>query len=399
MLNAPRLKKYTRSGLWLGSLLWSCQTPVAPETTRPTPVAQNSARVTIPAAPTATPIPVPTAIPTAASPAVILATPTPFPSPPLLPMVTVSTLAGHETSGDVEGSATEARFFSPTGLVYTDDGRLLVADMGNYRLRQISADGQVKAFAGNHLTGSTFGDVSRVRFTAPAQLVRDSLGYFYLVDRTIPILKKISPTGYTEAWVSNESFFSMYPQPEFGVPEQIAIDKQSNLWVTTDTRLWRITPSGQSTVVLGSKQGFPAPLKAISGLAVTEAGLIWISDAQTHRVFCFRPNGELTPVAGSTVGFADGQGDQAKFNNPQGLLAGPDGMLYVADTGNFRIRRVTPSGQVQTLAGQGTAGLVDGPGTTAKFKLLRAMTWAPNGDLIVSDSTTLRRLKWSTPTP
>ena len=104
------------------------------------------------------------------------------------------------------------------------------------------------------------------------------------------------------------------------------------------------------------------------GLAAAPDGRIFVSDAgSSHRIRQIAADGTVTTVAGGGRGFADGRGSQARFATPSGIAVAPDGTLVVADTGNHAIRRVSASGVVTTIAGDGTAGYVDGPSAQARF--------------------------------
>jgi hypothetical protein len=106
------------------------------------------------------------------------------------------------------------------------------------------------------------------------------------------------------------------------------------------------------------------------------------------RYNCPDPNlGNVTTLAGNgTRGFADGPGNTAQFNNPYGVAFAPNGNIYVADTYNQRIRVTNPTtGQVTTLAGTGTEGFADGPGTNARFNYPTGVAVAPNGNIYVAD--------------
>jgi DNA-binding beta-propeller fold protein YncE len=99
------------------------------------------------------------------------------------------------------------------------------------------------------------------------------------------------------------------------------------------------------------------------------------------------PADDVSTLAGSTVGFADGSGTTAQFNGPSGVAVAPDGTVYVADTNNHRIRATDPTtGEVTTLAGNGFAGFVDGPGGTAQFSVPFGVAVAPNGTVYVADT-------------
>ena len=123
------------------------------------------------------------------------------------------------------------------------------------------------------------------------------------------------------------------------------------------------------------------------GIVAAPDGAIFVADAgHAHRIRRIAPDGTVTTVAGGARGFADGTGTHAEFSTPSGLALASDGTLYLADTGNHAIRRITPDGQVSTLAGDGTPGHVDGPGLHARFNGPIGIAVARDGRVIVADT-------------
>jgi sugar lactone lactonase YvrE len=133
----------------------------------------------------------------------------------------------------------------------------------------------------------------------------------------------------------------------------------------------------------GKQAGFSDPF----GLAVASDGTIYVADAgESNRIRKISPDGNVTTLAGGSEGFADGVGASASFNSPSALALGPDGNLYVADTGNNRIRKISLTGQVSTVAGDGTAGYVDGPAASAQFNGPIGLAVSGSGDIYVADT-------------
>jgi sugar lactone lactonase YvrE len=123
------------------------------------------------------------------------------------------------------------------------------------------------------------------------------------------------------------------------------------------------------------------------GIALAADGTVYIADGvDAHRIRRLTPDGLVSTVAGGSRGFADGSGATARFDTPSGMAIAPDGSLYVADTGNNRIRRVTPDGHVTTVAGDGTAGYRDGPAAQARFNGPVDVAVDGTGRVIVADT-------------
>src|SRR5688500_8450786 len=123
------------------------------------------------------------------------------------------------------------------------------------------------------------------------------------------------------------------------------------------------------------------------GLARGVDGTLYVSDAgDAQRIRRIGIDGIVSTVAGGAPGFADGPGASARFDTPSGVAAAADGTLYVADTGNNAIRRIAPDGRVSTIAGDGTAGYRDGPGSESRFNGPVGVAVAPDGRVIVADT-------------
>jgi len=133
----------------------------------------------------------------------------------------------------------------------------------------------------------------------------------------------------------------------------------------------------------GTEAAFSDPF----GIAVTADGTVYVADAgENNRIRKIAPDGTVSTFAGGSEGFSDGTAAGASFNTPSGLALNKDGVLFVADTGNNRIRKITPEGQVSTIAGDGTAGYADGPAAQAKFNGPIGIAVDLRGNVFVADS-------------
>jgi sugar lactone lactonase YvrE len=134
---------------------------------------------------------------------------------------------------------------------------------------------------------------------------------------------------------------------------------------------------------VGTRARFSEPF----GIATAPDGTIFVADAgQAHLIRRVAPDGRVSTVAGGGRGFRDGVATSAAFSTPSGIALAPDGTLYVADTGNHAIRRITPDGSVSTLAGDGTPGYVDGPAHQARFNGPIGIAVAADGRILVTDT-------------
>ncbi len=154
-----------------------------------------------------------------------------------------------------------------------------------------------------------------------------------------------------------------------------------------------ISPLLQVSTVAGSGipgfsdgVGIAAQFALPTGVAVDSKGNVYIADYDNHRIRKMTPSGLVSTLAGNgTIGFAEGVGSGARFKNPSGISVDALGNVYVADQGNHRIRKITPAGLVSTLAGNGKSGFSDGHGASAQFAYPTGVAVDSKGNVYVAD--------------
>ncbi|MBI5609615.1 MAG: TLD domain-containing protein, partial [Deltaproteobacteria bacterium] len=188
---------------------------------------------------------------------------------------------------------------------------------------------------------------------------------------------------------------------KFAVPQGLAIDAADTVYVADrdNYRIRRVAPDGFTTTLAGSSPGYVdgplvnAKFNAPFGLALEAAtGVLYIADTGNGRVRSIKPDGTATTVCGAgTAGFTDGPCSSAQFAGPTGLAVFADGTLAVADSSNRRIRLIK-NGTVTTLAGSGASGYTDGAASSATFYSLTYLAAGLGGELYISDYQRLRVL-------
>lgn len=312
---------------------------------------------------------------------------------------TVSTFAG-STQGFSDGQGTAALFDNPSGVAVDADGNVYVADSGNNRIRKIDSNGNVTTIAGTGVEGNTDGAGTQATFTFPDRLDFDN-GNIYVSDvETIRVIDnslnvttltgRIStrddPTTFRDGTLS---------EARFSNNKGITIDNGGNIFVVDNGnhRIRKIDPSGNVTTFAGSGQGNAegngtnAKFRNPRDVAVDSNGNIFIVDNSNDRIRKIDPSGNVTTFAGSSQGFADGQGTAARFHLPSGITIDSNDNLYITDTNNIAIRRIDPDGNVITIAGGNTIGVgtIDGAGNVANFDLTQGIAVDANGVIYVAD--------------
>jgi streptogramin lyase len=260
--------------------------------------------------------------------------------------------------------------------------------------------------------GSSDGTGAAARFSHPYGMAIDSSGNIYIADKNNDIIRKMTPAGVvtTLAGLAGTTGFvdGTGSAAEFNRPNDVAVDSSGNVWVadTGNNTIRKITPAGVVTTPLGtpgstgSTDGTgPAALFAgPSGICIDGSGNMYIADTGNsiiRKVVISTAISTTYMGTAGSVGYADGTGVGAQFNNPIGITIDSGGNLYIADTNNNVIRKVTSSAVSSTLAGSSTAsGFTDGTGVFALFNSPRGVAVDSTGNVYVTDSanSTIRKI-------
>ena len=323
----------------------------------------------------------------------------------------VTTLAGQAGSlGSAEGSGVAARFENPYGTACDAAGNLYVADTGNSTIRKITPVGQVTTLAGSY--GSADGTGTAARFNNPCGVACDTDATLYVTDVGNFTIRKITSAGKVTTLAgkagSQGSADGSGAAARFYLSFGIACDAAGNVYVadTYNCTIRKITSTGKVTTLAGiagsqgstDGTGAAASFFRPAGIACDTAGNLYVADTWNNTIPKITPAGEVSTLAGKAgpPGSADGSGAAARFVHPGGIACDAAGNLYVADTLNFTIRKITPVGDVTTLAGQvGSQSNVDGSGTAASFFFPSGIACDTDGNLFVTDNDTIRKITLS----
>jgi hypothetical protein len=325
----------------------------------------------------------------------------------------VTTLAGTpNTFGSADGFGADARFNSPQGVAVDSGGNVYVADSRSSTLRKINAARVVNTLAGTAgLMGTADGTGAAARFDFPVGVAADSAGNVYVADSNNNTLRKITAAGVVTTLAGTARVRGgadgTGTNASFNAPQGVAVDGAGNVYVAdwSGHTIRKVTTGGVVTTLAGSADmagsadgtGAAARFTSPQGLAVDGAGNLYVTDQSNHTIRKVTPDGVVTTLAGSAgvAGSADGTGTAARFNNPLGVAVDSAGNLYVTDSSNHTLRKVTPDGVVTTLAGRASVpGSADGTGATARFNFLAGVAVDSAGNVYVTEfrDSTLRKV-------
>ena len=312
--------------------------------------------------------------------------------------------------------ATNARtepdpFSLPLGIALDSAGNVFLADMYTHVVRKISIAGVVSTFAGAvDRYGSADGPAAQARFHSPNGVAIDSADNVYVADRNNSTIRKITPQGIVTTLAGKAGVSGNIDGPgsdaRFSMPMSIAIDRSGNLYVADalNRSVRKVTATGLTSTIAGADDNIcamdgPAELARFTyphGIAVDRSGVVYVSDPISQIIRKISPSGLVTTLAGSpgVSGGNDGVGSAARFSFPHGLATDAAGNVFVADAGNSKVRRITPSGLVSTIAG-GTddyflSEAVDGPGANGRFAGPIGITGVASGEVFVADGSAIR---------
>ena len=306
----------------------------------------------------------------------------------------VTTLAGQaDVAGSADGVGTAASFRGPNGIAVDAAGVVYVADTGNRAIRRISADGVV-----------TTRTLSGPMLSEPRGIAVDAAGVLTVADYGSHTIRSISTSGVVSTFAGTLSSpgttDATGSAARFHYPSGVAITSAGAIYVadTDNDTVRAITTAGAVTTIAGlagrtssvDGQGAAARFEDPFSAAVDADGVVYIADSAAHVIRRITPDGAVTTWAGSpgSFGSTDGTGSAARFYSPFGVAVDTAGNVYVADSLNSAVRKITAGGVVTTLAGTARSrGSADGTGSAARFDQPFGIAVDANGNVYVSDAT------------
>lgn len=317
---------------------------------------------------------------------------------------TFTTLAGNSASGSADGTGSAARFNGPVGVAVDSAGNVYVADGGNHTIRRITPAGVVTTLAGlaGHM-GSVDGTGGAARFNYPDGLAVDRLDNVYVADFGNGTIRRVTPAGAVTTVAGLAGSFFAIDGPSsaarFNSPRAVAVDESGNLYVADyyNQTIRKITTTGVVATLAGLA-GYPGRVDGTGSaarfyrpiaVAVDSTGSLYVADSDNSTIRKVTSTGVVTTLAGVAGGWyaTDGIGTAAGFAIPSGVAVDSSGNLYVSDYYNETIRKVTSAGMVTTLAGlAGKPGSTDGTGSAARFYWPVGIAVDTVGTVYVADS-------------
>src|SRR5258706_136928 len=288
-------------------------------------------------------------------------------------------------AGNVDGDGAAASFNYPKGVASDSAGNIYVGDRENHTIRKVPPAGAVSTFAGRPgIFGSADGAGAAARFNLPEGVATDSADNVYVADEGNNTIRKITPAGVVTTLAGRAGFSGgddgIGAAARFDFPRGVATDNAGNGYVADmfSNTIRKVTPGGVVSTLAGTAGGVgsadgagaASSFNYASSVATDSASNVYVSDGN-HSIRKVTPAGVVSTLAGTSgvSGSTDAAGAAASFNSPAGVATDSAGNVYLADSSNNTIRKITPAGAGSTLVG--TAGNIGSSDWNAAAARLR----------------------------
>ena len=321
----------------------------------------------------------------------------------------VSTLASAGSYGfALDGvPATSTQLSIPKGVAVDGSGNVYIADNMSFRVLKVDTSGTIRAFAGTGTQGfaGDGGSATSSLLNYPTGVAVDGSGNVYIADRAF--IRKVDSSGIITTFAGGGSGLgdggSATSAMLYG-PRGVAVDGSGNVYIADlgNSRVRKVDSSGTITTFAGSTWGFggdgssatSAMLRSPDAVAVDGSGNVYIADTGNHRIRKVDASGFISTFAGSgttTVGGFSGDGGaatSARLDSPDAVAVDGSGNVYIADYGNHRVRKVDSSGTISTIAGTGTRGFGGdgGTATSAQLNYPEGVAVDGSGNVYIADT-------------
>jgi sugar lactone lactonase YvrE len=309
-----------------------------------------------------------------------------------LAATTLSVVAGTGSGGfgGDGGPAMQAALSAPHALAFDREGRLLVADTYNHRVRRIDRNGVITTIAGTGTAGyaGDGGLATAAALNGPQDVAIDSHGDIFIADTYNATIRRVDAQGVITTFAGSEPGLGGDGGPAskalINIPSAIAIAPDGTLYVSDagNSRIRRVSTNQTIETVGGAGHGGagfsgeagPSSLSKMfsaMGLRFDTAGGLFISDSGNNRVRVVRDGTIVTLAGAGRPGFGGdgGAATTALLNTPQKIAVAPDGRVFVADRGNGRVRMIDSNGTIRTVAGESTPpGILTGTDAGVKLR-------------------------------
>jgi len=316
--------------------------------------------------------------------------------------------AGHTGDG---GPAKAALLKQPWGMAAAPDGSLYITTQGSNAIRKIDPLGVITTIAGNNGGGYNGDEIPAVsaQLWRPSNIVMRN-GILYFIDQSNHRVRSITSDGIIHTVAGNGDIRiagdgGPATSASFDFPNGLDVAPDGTIYVTDlafssgpiEARLRRISPDGRIDTIAGGPYGFAgdggpaagARFRRLESVKIGPDGSIYVVDSYNYRIRRITPDGIIRTVAGTVQGFSGdgGPATSARLNSPVDVEFGTDGSVYIADFSNQRIRRITPDGIIRTVAGSGGSGCDDGlPALRNAIREPAGLTIDGKGNLYFVDS-------------